>query len=42
VDTVAQQVIDAIGTSRLYILPHEESWQMIERRFARIGRAFQQ
>ena len=42
VDTVAHQVIDAIGTSRLYILPHEESWQMIERRFARIGRAFHQ
>ena len=40
-DTVARQVIDAIGTSRLYILPHEESWPMIERRFARIGRAFQ-
>ena len=41
VDTVARQVIDAIGTSRLYILPHEESRQMIERRFARISRAFQ-
>lgn len=40
VDTVARQVIDAIGTSQLYILPHEESRQMIERRFARIGRAF--
>ena len=41
VDTIARHVIDAIGTSRLYILPHEESRQMIERRFARIGRAFQ-
>jgi short-subunit dehydrogenase len=41
VDTVACQVIEAIGTTRLYILPHEDSRQMIERRFARIARAFE-
>jgi NAD(P)-dependent dehydrogenase (short-subunit alcohol dehydrogenase family) len=40
VETVAGQVVDAIGTDRLYIVPHEESRQMIRRRFERIDRAF--
>jgi NAD(P)-dependent dehydrogenase (short-subunit alcohol dehydrogenase family) len=41
VETVAQQVVDAIGTGRLYIVPHEESRGMIRRRFARIDGAFE-
>jgi NAD(P)-dependent dehydrogenase (short-subunit alcohol dehydrogenase family) len=40
VEEVARQVVDAIGTDRLYIVPHEESRQMIRRRFERIDRAF--
>ncbi len=42
VETVAQQVVDAIGTDRLYIVPHEESREMIRRRFDRIDRAFEE
>ncbi len=40
VDVVAEQVVDAIGTDRLYIVSHEESREMIRRRFQRIDRAF--
>jgi NAD(P)-dependent dehydrogenase (short-subunit alcohol dehydrogenase family) len=41
VESVAEAVADAIGTDRLYILPHEESRAMIRRRFERIDRAFE-
>ena len=41
VDDVAEQVVAAIGTDRLYIVPHEESREMIRRRFERIDRAFE-
>jgi NAD(P)-dependent dehydrogenase (short-subunit alcohol dehydrogenase family) len=40
VDDVAAQVVDAIRSNRLYILPHEESRAFIRRRFERIDRAF--
>lgn len=40
VGTVARQVVGAIGTDRLYIVPHEESRAMVRRRFERIDRAF--
>ena len=36
VDEVAEQVVAAIGTDRLYIVPHAESREMIRRRFQRI------
>jgi NAD(P)-dependent dehydrogenase (short-subunit alcohol dehydrogenase family) len=42
VGAVADQVVDAIGTERLYIVPHEESRAMIRRRFERMDRAFTQ
>jgi NAD(P)-dependent dehydrogenase (short-subunit alcohol dehydrogenase family) len=41
VDDVAAQVVDTIGTDRLYITPHQESRAMIQRRFERIDRAFE-
>jgi NAD(P)-dependent dehydrogenase (short-subunit alcohol dehydrogenase family) len=41
VEGVADQVVAAIGTDRLYIVPHEESREMIRRRFDRIDRAFE-
>jgi NAD(P)-dependent dehydrogenase (short-subunit alcohol dehydrogenase family) len=41
VEQVAQEVVAAIGTERLYIVPHEESRDMIRRRFDRIDRAFE-
>jgi NAD(P)-dependent dehydrogenase (short-subunit alcohol dehydrogenase family) len=41
VEGVAEQVVAAIGTDRLYIVPHEESREMIRRRFQRIDRAFE-
>jgi len=41
VEDVAAQVVDAIGTDRLYIVPHEESRAMVRRRFERIDRAYQ-
>ena len=41
VEGVAEQVVAAIGTDRLYIVPHEESREMIRRRFDRIDRAFE-
>ena len=41
VKMVAEQVVAAIGTDRLYIVPHEESREMIRRRFERIDRAFE-
>jgi NAD(P)-dependent dehydrogenase (short-subunit alcohol dehydrogenase family) len=41
VEEVAAQVVAAIGTERLYIVPHEESRPMIRRRFERIDRAFE-
>jgi NAD(P)-dependent dehydrogenase (short-subunit alcohol dehydrogenase family) len=41
VGVVAEQVVEAIGTDRLYIVPHEESREMIRRRFQRIDRAFE-
>ena len=40
VGEVADQVVAAIGTERLYIVPHEESRAMVRRRFERIDRAF--
>jgi NAD(P)-dependent dehydrogenase (short-subunit alcohol dehydrogenase family) len=40
VGDVADQVVAAIGTDRLYIVPHEESRAMVRRRFERIDRAF--
>lgn len=42
VDDVAQQIVAAIGTDQLYILPHEESRTPVQRRFARIERGFEQ
>jgi NAD(P)-dependent dehydrogenase (short-subunit alcohol dehydrogenase family) len=41
VSVVAEQVVAAIGTDRLYIVPHEESREMIRRRFQRIDQAFE-
>ena len=41
VEGVAGMVVDAIGTDRLYIVPHQESRAMIRRRFERIDRAFE-
>jgi NAD(P)-dependent dehydrogenase (short-subunit alcohol dehydrogenase family) len=41
VEDVAALVVAAVGTDRLYIVPHEESRDMIKRRFERIDRAFQ-
>jgi NAD(P)-dependent dehydrogenase (short-subunit alcohol dehydrogenase family) len=40
VEDVATQVVNAIITNRLYILPHEESRKSIRRRFERIDRTF--
>lgn len=40
VEVVAAAVDDAIFTERLYVLPHDESRSMIQRRFARIESAF--
>jgi NAD(P)-dependent dehydrogenase (short-subunit alcohol dehydrogenase family) len=40
VNDVAAQVLDAMESNRLYVLPHEESRQFIRRRFDRIERAF--
>ena len=40
VDDVAGQVVAAIETNALYILPHEESRAFIQRRFERIDRTF--
>lgn len=40
VDEVAGQIVEAIGTDQLYILSHPESRTPIQRRFARIDRAF--
>jgi len=40
VDAVAEQITAAIGTDQLYILSHPESRTPIQRRFARIDRAF--
>jgi NAD(P)-dependent dehydrogenase (short-subunit alcohol dehydrogenase family) len=40
VDDVARQTVEAIGTDRLYVIPHEESRRMIFRRFERIDQAF--
>lgn len=41
VDGVAAMVIRAIDDGELYILPHEESRAFVQRRFARIERAFE-
>jgi NAD(P)-dependent dehydrogenase (short-subunit alcohol dehydrogenase family) len=41
VEEVAEQVVAAIGTDRLYVVPHAESRDMIRRRFERIDRAFE-
>lgn len=38
VEEVALQVLDAIRSNRLYILPHAESLPFVENRFARIAR----
>jgi NAD(P)-dependent dehydrogenase (short-subunit alcohol dehydrogenase family) len=40
VDDVAAEVLDAMESNRLYVLPHEESRQFIRRRFERIERSF--
>lgn len=42
VDDVADQVVKAIVSNRLYILPHEESRKSIRRRFERIDRTFEE
>jgi NAD(P)-dependent dehydrogenase (short-subunit alcohol dehydrogenase family) len=39
-DDVVAHVLAAIGTDRLYLIPHEESRAPIQRRFARIDAAF--
>jgi NAD(P)-dependent dehydrogenase (short-subunit alcohol dehydrogenase family) len=41
VDAVAAQVVNAIDTRALYILPHAESRESIRKRFERIDRAFE-
>ncbi len=41
VDEVAAQVLAAMASNQLYVLPHEESRQFIRRRFERIERAFE-
>jgi NAD(P)-dependent dehydrogenase (short-subunit alcohol dehydrogenase family) len=41
VHLVAEQVVAAVGSDRLYIVPHEESRDMVRRRFQRIDRAFE-
>jgi NAD(P)-dependent dehydrogenase (short-subunit alcohol dehydrogenase family) len=41
VELVAADVVDAIKTNRLYIVPHPESRQYVQRRFARIDRAYE-
>jgi NAD(P)-dependent dehydrogenase (short-subunit alcohol dehydrogenase family) len=41
VEQIADQVMAAIGTDRLYIVPHEESRRSIQRRFERIDAAFE-
>ena len=40
VDDVAALTVDAITANRLYVLPHDESREMIRRRFDRIDRTF--
>jgi NAD(P)-dependent dehydrogenase (short-subunit alcohol dehydrogenase family) len=40
VEGVAELVVSAIGTRRLYLLPHEESREWVKRRFERIDRAY--
>jgi NAD(P)-dependent dehydrogenase (short-subunit alcohol dehydrogenase family) len=40
VEEVADHVVGALGTDRLYIVPHEESRPFVQRRFARIDRAY--
>jgi NAD(P)-dependent dehydrogenase (short-subunit alcohol dehydrogenase family) len=40
VDEVADRVAESIFTSRLYIVPHEESRGMVRRRFDRIDAAY--
>jgi NAD(P)-dependent dehydrogenase (short-subunit alcohol dehydrogenase family) len=39
-EEVVEDVLAAIGTNRLYLVPHEESREPIRRRFARIDAAF--
>ena len=39
-DAVATKVVDAIVANRLYILPHDESRDLIRRRFERIDKTF--
>ena len=39
-DAVAIKVVDAIVANRLYILPHDESRDLIRRRFERIDKTF--
>jgi NAD(P)-dependent dehydrogenase (short-subunit alcohol dehydrogenase family) len=41
VGEVADHVVAAIGTDRLYIVPHPESRTMVRRRFDRIDRAYE-
>jgi len=40
-EEVVEHVLAALGTDRLYLIPHEESRAPIQRRFARIDAAFQ-
>ena len=42
VSEVAQLVVDGIRRNQLYLLPHQESREMIRRRFERIDRAFEE
>jgi NAD(P)-dependent dehydrogenase (short-subunit alcohol dehydrogenase family) len=40
VEDVARMVVNAMKTNELYVLPHAESRQYVQRRFARIDRAY--
>jgi hypothetical protein len=39
-EEVATKVVDAIIANRLYILPHDDSRELIRRRFQRIDATF--
>lgn len=41
VEGVAQMVVDAMKTNELYVLPHAESRQYVQRRFTRIDQSFE-
>jgi hypothetical protein len=39
-EVVAEKVVEAIGTDRLYVVTHDEMRPLVARRFARIDAAF--